>query len=183
MLEGLDRVDWGRLTHAHGAAGDVPARIRALTSPNAEARLDAANGLANTIFHQGSRYRASAPAVPFLFEVLKAPDTQGKAEIIQLLELLAAGYPGRHLRSGFDPAEEFAEADRLARRVDLEQLRAAPPDEDDDWDPGRQALWAKDAYQAVLRRVGTLRGLTRDADKNVRKAAVRALAWFPEAAA
>ncbi len=182
-LKGLERVPWDRLTHAYGPAGDVPARIRALTSPNAKVRLDAANGLANTIFHQGSRYRASAPAVPFHFELLRDPEQPDKHLIIQVVELLAAGYPEQHLRRGFDPAREFAKAERLARRIDLAKLRAAPPDEEDDWDPGRQALWAKDAYEAVQRRLATLQRLTRDAEQPVRMAAVRTLAWFPDAAA
>ena len=32
MLEGLDAVDWGRLSHAYGAAVDVPDLIRALAT-------------------------------------------------------------------------------------------------------------------------------------------------------
>ena len=32
MLEGLDAVEWAQLTHAYGAAVDVPELIRALTS-------------------------------------------------------------------------------------------------------------------------------------------------------
>src|SRR5436853_6116689 len=100
MLTGLNRVNWNRLTHAHGPAGDVPARIRALTSRDAKVRQNAVNGLANTIFHQGSRYRASAPTVPFLFELLKARNTKGKPAIIHLLELLAVGYPEKYLRQG-----------------------------------------------------------------------------------
>jgi HEAT repeat protein len=183
MLEGLDRINWDRLAHAYGRAGDVPGHIRALASPDARARQRAVNSLVNTIFHQGSRYRASAPAVPFLFELLKHPEAQDKEQIIVLLERLAVGYPENYLLRGFDPVREFAKADRLARRVDLAQLRKAEPDEADDWDPGRQALWARDAYQAVLGRAGTLQRLTRATDLKVRMAAVRVLAWFPEAAA
>ena len=38
MLEGLERIDWGRLTHAYGPAGEVPGWIRELTSDDAAVR-------------------------------------------------------------------------------------------------------------------------------------------------
>src|SRR5262245_2127363 len=97
MLEGLDRVDWGRLTHAYGCADDVPCRIRALASDDTEGRRTAWNDLRATICHQGARYRASAPAVPFLFELLEAPGAQDKGALIGLLEGLAVGYAEWHV--------------------------------------------------------------------------------------
>src|SRR5262249_40767817 len=125
MLDGLDHVNWGRLTHAYGSAEKVPEMIRELRSPDASTRKDAIGGLVCTIFHQGSRYRASAPAVPFLLEVLDALDTQDKERLIDLLVLLAVGYQEPHLPLGFDPSREFKEADELGAREDLEALRAA----------------------------------------------------------
>jgi len=183
MLEALEQVDWGQLTHAYGTAEDVPVLIRDLRDPDATTRQNAINHLFNTIFHQGSRYRASAPAVPFLFEVLEAPDTQGKEQILLLLEHLAVGYPENHLGHGFAPDKAFARAERLGRRVDLAKLRAAEPQEKDQWDLGRQNLWEKDAYEAVLQRIDCVQRLTRDSDKPVRIEAVRTLAWFPAVAA
>lgn len=182
MLEGLDRIDWDRLAHAYGPAGDVPGWIRSLASADAEARGAALDSLRATICHQGSRYRASAPAVPFLFEILEAPGAPGKAGLIRLLEGLAVGYPEWHVPLGFDPAGSFAEADELGGPEDLDRIRSADPDEDEDDEPPRQALWRKDAYEAVLARLGAFRDLTRDADPQVRIAAVKALAWFPSAA-
>jgi hypothetical protein len=38
MLENLDQVDWDRLTHAYGPAGEVPGWIRELTSDHAAVR-------------------------------------------------------------------------------------------------------------------------------------------------
>ena len=73
MLEGLERIDWERLTHAYGPAGEVPGWIRELTSDDAAVRKRAFDVLEGSICHQGSRYRASAPAVPFLFELLTHP--------------------------------------------------------------------------------------------------------------
>ena len=60
MLEGLDRIDWERLTHANGFAGEVPGWIRELTSDDAAVRERAFGLLEGNICHQGSRYRASA---------------------------------------------------------------------------------------------------------------------------
>lgn len=182
MLEDLEQVHWSRLTHAYGTAEDVPANIRDLGASDAQTRQKAINGLLHTIFHQGSRYRASAPAVPFLFEVLDAPDTQGKEKILLLLEYLAVGYPENYLQRGFAPEKAFARAERLGKRVDLAKLRAAEPEEKDDWDLARQNLWEKDAYEAVLKRMDLIQRLTKDADKPVRIAAVRVLAWFPAVA-
>jgi hypothetical protein len=71
MLEGLERIDWERLTHAYGSAGEVPGWIRELTSDDAAVRKRAFDVLEGSICHQGSRYRAIAPAVTFLFELLE----------------------------------------------------------------------------------------------------------------
>ncbi len=179
MLEGLDQINWGRLTHAYGSAEDVPTFIRALRSPDASDRKDARHGHYYTIFHQGWRYRASAPAVPFLFEVLEAPDTQDKVELIDVLTHLAVGYPEHHLPFGYDYSEDEGE---LRPQEDFDRIRAADPD-DNDWEPDTQPLWRIDAHQAVLRGVGTFQRLTQDSDQQLREAAVKALAWFPEAAA
>ncbi|MDG3007048.1 hypothetical protein [Paludisphaera mucosa] len=183
MLEDLDRVDWARLTHAYGPAGDLPAKIRGLASPDPKARESSRNGLFATIFHQGTRYRASAPAVPFLFEVLEAPETPERDQLIDLLVHLAVGYPEGHLPAGFDPSRAFPEIDELGAEDDLDAVRSAEPSEEDEYEAGRGALWARDAYRAVLARLDVFRRVADDDDEKVRKAAVRALAWFPEAAA
>ncbi|MGV3720838.1 MAG: hypothetical protein ACO1SX_08000 [Actinomycetota bacterium] len=182
MLEGLDRIDWSRLTDGYGAAEHVPDDIRALASSNSDARNEALRRLSGTIFHQGSRYRASAPAVPFLFEVLTAPETRGRCEIIQLLLMLAVGYPDRHLPFGLDLTREFRAVEKLARKVDLDRIRTGAPCEDDDWDEGYIALWARDTYEAVEREIRVFRELARDPEEAVRRSAVRALAWFPREA-
>ncbi|WP_165232632.1 HEAT repeat domain-containing protein [Aquisphaera insulae] len=182
LLDGLDDVDWGRLSHAYGRAGDVPGFLRALASPDPEGRRKGLGDLRWTICHQGSRYRASAPAVPFLFEVLEAPGTQDRAAIVGLLASLAVGYQEWHVPLGFDPDGAFVEAGRLGQESDLDEIRAAEPDEDeDDGDPGRLNLWEKDTYEAVLSRVDVFRRLAADEDRDVRLAAVKALAWFPAA--
>ncbi|MBC6468843.1 hypothetical protein [Actinomadura alba] len=66
MLEGLDTVDWAKLSHAYGPAEDVPDLLRGLVSEDDEVRGEAIYELCGTIYHQGTVYSASAPAVPFL---------------------------------------------------------------------------------------------------------------------
>ncbi|QEH38440.1 hypothetical protein OJF2_70410 [Aquisphaera giovannonii] len=181
-LDRLDGVGWARLSHAYGRAGDVPGFLRALLSTDAEARRKGLGDLQWTICHQGSRYRASAPAVPFLFDVLEAPGTQDRAPLIDLLASLAVGYQEWHVPLGFDPFAAFAEGEVPWQEIDPDELRATDPEEEDDHDPGLlNLLWEKDAYEAVLRRVYVFQELTNDGDRGVRIAAAKALAWFPAA--
>jgi hypothetical protein len=65
-LAGLDDVDWAGLRHAYGPAGDTPGLLRALVSESPAKREHAVHELYGNIFHQGSRYEATAHAVPFL---------------------------------------------------------------------------------------------------------------------
>ena len=182
MLEGLERIDWERLTHAYGPAGEVPGWIRELTSDDAAVRKRAFDVLEGSICHQGSRYRASAPAVPFLFELLESPSAKDRVRLIRLLTNLAIGYPEWHVPLGFDPAQRFAEIEALGGPDEIERIRDAEPEEEEDFEPGRDALWQRDAYEVVIGRIVTLQGLSRDEDPDVRAAAVKALAWFPGAA-
>jgi len=91
MLERLHTVDWNALTHAYGPAGDVPGLILALTAADRQARKDAYWELYGTIFHQGTRYPATAPAVPFLLELLADPATPDRHDLLLLLTHLVTG--------------------------------------------------------------------------------------------
>jgi tetratricopeptide (TPR) repeat protein len=91
MLERLQTVDWNALTHAYGAAADVPDLLRALADPDRQIRKDAYWELYGNIFHQGTRYPATAPAVPFLLELLGDPSTPDRHEILLLVTHLVTG--------------------------------------------------------------------------------------------
>jgi len=91
MLEGLDTIDWESLKHAYGEATDVPSLLRALLSPDAKVREETIYGLFGNIWHQGTVYPATAAAVPFLYELIAAPDVQDKANIAHLLASIADG--------------------------------------------------------------------------------------------
>ncbi len=91
MLEGLDQVDWKRLSHAYGSAEDVPDLLRALMSPDSAVREAAIGELHGNIYHQGTVYEATAYAAPFLLELLEAPEVAGKAELLFLVHSIATG--------------------------------------------------------------------------------------------
>lgn len=91
MLERLQTVDWNALTHAYGAAADVPDLLRALADPDRQVRKDAYWELYGNIFHQGTRYPATAPAIPFLLELLADPATPDRHELLLLVTHLVTG--------------------------------------------------------------------------------------------
>ena len=91
MLEGLEDVKWDELGHAYGPASDVPGVIRNLASPDPKIRGKALHQLHGNIWHQGTVYEATAPAVPFLVALLQAPEVEDKHCILAYLALLANG--------------------------------------------------------------------------------------------
>ncbi|MEU0560652.1 hypothetical protein [Dactylosporangium sp. NPDC006015] len=199
MLDGLDDIDWASLEHAYGPAADVPGHLRALRSGAAGDRRGALSGLYGGICHQGTRYEASAPAVPFLLELLADPATPDRAAVVELVASIAVGHHGTWLPDGF-PAAGL----RAAAVGGAELLRAAPPpaedDEDEDFegesrldywealgDDQRSAMAAHvelAAYDAVRAGLPVLRELVIGGDAHgdaaLRAAAAFTLGWFPE---
>jgi hypothetical protein len=68
VLETLDEVDWPSRTHAFGTAADVPHLLRRVVAGGSDGQ-DALAELFVTIWHQGTVYDATAPAVAFLGEL------------------------------------------------------------------------------------------------------------------
>jgi HEAT repeat protein len=199
-LTGLDAVDWSALTHAYGPADDVPGQLRALCSPDPEERGKALDALYGTIFHQGSRYPATAAAVPFLARMAADTSLPGRAAHLELLAALAIGYDEAHLPGGVDvaawrrEAEEFLAQDPREVRAELDAWVEAAADDAErrrrdfhrtmfDHEQQREAVAAElGAYDAVRRELPALRGLLGDDEPAVRAAAAYLLAWFPEEA-
>ncbi|MFH8803990.1 HEAT repeat domain-containing protein [Streptomyces sp. NPDC017936] len=199
-LAGLDAIGWSELEHAYGPADDVPGQLRALCAEDAEARREALHALYGNIFHQGSRYPASAAAVPFLARMAADVTLHDRTEHLELLAALAIGYDEAHLPVGLDIAGWRREAAEF-RGQDPEEIRA----EYDAWveaatDEGErrvremrramfdhaQQLEAVEAelgaYDAVRSEVPVLSALLGDDDPDVRAATAYLLAWFPEEA-
>ena len=122
MLKGLDAIRWSELTHAYGSAEDIPEILRDLA-----AGLD--DGYERTplyelfgnIYHQGSVYEATAPAVPFLIEIAARSETRDRAGILQLIACIALGKPHRcgpdayqAVVAGAEPLLGILDAERIS---------------------------------------------------------------------
>ena len=157
-------------------------------------------GLYSNIFHQGSRYEATAYAVPFLARLALDPRIRQRDVILHLLVALAIGYDEAYLPGGVDIAgwrasvERIRTADPAQRLRELDAWVEAARDEadrqvrgmyravDDPTAELRSALDELAAYDAVRAEVPRLRGLLRDGDPRVRAAAAYLTGWFPQEA-
>ncbi len=138
LLQGVQQVAWSSLSHAYGPADNVPGLLRELLSPEQEKRQWALGELFSCICHQGTIYDASVAAVPFLIELLAAPETPDKSDIACLLASIGAGcgYYEAHSLSFSDLdwrdilAQEGLDLDEVLAeeaRIDAEARRAVRP--------------------------------------------------------
>jgi hypothetical protein len=148
VLEGLEAVDWAALGQAYGSAEDVPAWLRALRSPDPEVRQWGHEDW-NIVHRQGTRYSATAPAVPFLVELATAPDTHDRAWLVNLLAYAAVGNEEAVLPDG------VVSLDRLGDTTS--------------WPEPEYAAWALAAYQAVQAALPALLPLLEEDDDRVRR--------------
>ena len=196
-LAGLDDIDWSGLEHAYGEAEDVPDQLRALVSQDPDERAKTIDQLYGNIFHQGTRYQATAYAVPFLARLALEPGTFRRAELVDMLGSITVGYDEVYLPQGIDP---------VAQRAEFEQLRSGREErmrEYDAWveaaaDDGERERrqWRRDlynyelevraaddhlsAYAAVRAQVPALRALLAEDDAALRASVAYLLAWFPQ---
>ncbi|SNT47801.1 HEAT repeat domain-containing protein [Actinacidiphila glaucinigra] len=87
VFAGLDRIAWPELHHAYGPADDVPDLLRALAATDEESAEEAEQELWSSIVHQGTVYRATVPAVPFLARLAAAGVRS--AELLGMLGAIA----------------------------------------------------------------------------------------------
>ncbi len=154
MFENLNSVDWSKLTHAYGASTDVPDLLRALASEDTDVRENAMYELYGNIWHQGTVYQASAHAVPFLVELLKAPKVLGKDAILILLAHLANGSSFHDVNQHLPMLKAKAARTEWQDRIPLE------------------LEWVRAATEAVKAGTKTYVSLLSDPDPSVRSAAV-----------
>lgn len=91
MLEGLNKINWSQLHQAYGDASNVPILIRKFLSQDEGERDEAEQDLFNCICHQGTIWEATSYAIPFLWELIKSPETPDKLKIIFLLASFGIG--------------------------------------------------------------------------------------------
>lgn len=70
--EELFNVNWSKLTHAFGAANDVPVNLVALTSKDEDIYNEGIDFLYQTICHQGTIYQATSYTIPFLIDIARS---------------------------------------------------------------------------------------------------------------
>lgn len=201
MLDTLDTVPWATLEHAYGSADDVPDTLRGLISPEEKTRQEAYYTIYGNIFHQGTRYEATPYAVPFLFEMLRDPNTPDRPSLLGLLTSLALGYEEEHLPFGIDPDAYYSSLETEESKQLLERVRAyglvygneddenkaadrnVTPAELDAMYEVKLGVGMRDTYNAIEDHVPELIALLEDGDRIVRMEAAHLLAWFPRRAA
>ncbi|MFI0366516.1 armadillo/beta-catenin-like repeat-containing protein [Actinomadura sp. 1N219] len=148
-----DAADWAGLTHAYGAATNLPDTLEQVGSDDPAVVERALYDLSGSIYHQGWVYPATVPAVGVLYELVSHPGTHLRPRILGLLSEIAGAV------------------------WDLEDH-----DEDEYGEPDLATVleWARAARAAVETGVPTLMSLLDDGDPAVRAAAPFVLADFPE---
>ncbi|MGW4461910.1 hypothetical protein [Micromonospora sp. NPDC004704] len=180
MHPGIDTVDWSKLRHAYGTAEDVPANLRELADEDESVRHGAFGELWSSLVHQGSRYEASAYAVPFLLDLVADPATPDRFLVARFLALVAIGSDEAWLPDGIDVDHLRTRADggEQALRRYREGADLAPEDH------GRIDAHADlTAWEAVRDGLPVLRALLREDDSDLRTVVAYTLGWFPATAA
>jgi hypothetical protein len=148
MLRHLDAVPWSDLTHAYGSAADVPGQLRAVADGTGDPEP-----FFGSLWHQGTVYPATAPAVPFLAE-LAVGVPRHRATLLRLLAGMACG-------SGYHQVH-----DPLFRRVGV------PDDHDLGPTLAQERRDVTAAHGAVCAAWPGLAGCLDDPDPAVREAAL-----------
>jgi hypothetical protein len=154
MLEGLDRIPWSQLGHAYGVAADVPEMLQALTSDDRDERENGLDGLFWSIHHQGTIYDSTAPAVPFLFELVSSPDVLDRDRILELLAAIAGGCGYLQVHQVYDSP---------SRRASPEHQNTL----------AEERAWQKAVQDAVWQGWPTILELLRADDDNIRLQALQ----------
>ncbi|SPJ72256.1 uncharacterized protein FTOL_01984 [Fusarium torulosum] len=161
-LAGLESINWSQLTHAYGPADDVPLLLRQLQSTDPKLYLPALDECWSSIYHQGTRYSASAQAVPFLYSLLDHQTTKNRQNLLYLITALAIGHPDWCIPNGLHVAEW--------------EKRITDMGEDEDH---KFALDEFKSYEAVERGLSSVVHCLKEESPAMRATAAHALAFFP----
>jgi hypothetical protein len=132
-LDLIARHDWERLSHAYGTAADAPAQLAAVVVGDTTTRARAWWNLWGNIWHQGTVYSATAPAVPVLATVARWEDHPDRVQAFMMLREIAAGYGAAKaavdavLEVALPPLfERWIDEPEVVKRVLLWTLSASP---------------------------------------------------------
>lgn len=161
MLDGLDKIDWKSLHHAYGSAADVPGNLRGLLSFVPAIREESLSNLEFSIFHQGSVYEATVPAVRFLVELSMNPDVRNREALLYLLADIATG------NGWFTNHQSLS----VIRQVYSEQII--------ELNQQKEARHVSELREELARHAEPLSGLVATEDSKVRLAATHLMALLP----
>lgn len=94
-MDRSDKFAWDQVTHAFGPAVDVPGWITGLRDPALAA--ECLGELYGSISHQGTRYSATAPCIPYLVEAARDRSVADRVSVVFLIQFCAMGYSGDSL--------------------------------------------------------------------------------------
>ncbi|CAM5675097.1 hypothetical protein [Streptomyces aurantiogriseus] len=124
LLKGVARVRWSELRDAQGTpAGGIPPLLSRIAYGGEDTARLAIDELGDLVCALGFVLgEATAPAVPFLFELAGAPQVPCKAELLELLESIcradnwhsSAAAAGGPKRTGFQEQPTWEVAARAA---------------------------------------------------------------------
>ncbi|MFI1928836.1 MULTISPECIES: hypothetical protein [unclassified Streptomyces] len=177
--------DWACLHHAYGSAEDVPGQLAALSSADPVIRSAAVSALSGNVYHQGTRWPASAHVVAPLVALADTPTTPDRTTVVHLLHAVALGdLPDDVLP--FDPVRAFSAAEQVGPADEAAVLRVLFEDEDPDPDSVADVAdavairWAADAYRAAERHAPSFLTWLHDPEPGVATRTAALLAWFPQ---
>ncbi|MFJ4623942.1 hypothetical protein [Streptomyces sp. NPDC088812] len=177
-------TDWAVLHHAHGRATDVPGHLAALAGADPVARRAAVSSLTGSVYHQGTRWPASAHVVAPLVALVDTPTTPDRTVVLRVLHAVAIGDRGDE-ELPFDQARAFAEADRIGPSDEEAVLHVLFEQDEPDIEAVADVAdavvlrWAAAAHRAAERHAGVFLRWLRDPDPAVAAHAAALLVWFP----
>lgn len=178
-------TDWAGLHHAYGRAADVPAHLAALTDADPAVRRTAVSFLTGSVYHQGTRWPASAHVVAPLVALVCAPTTPDRATVLRVLHAVVIGDPGDD-ELPFDPVRAFAEADRVGPADVAAVVRVLFEEDDPDIESVADVAdavalrWAADAYRAAEPHTAAFVSWLHDPDPAVAALAAALVVWFSD---
>ena len=183
MLDRLDDIDWAGLHDGCGSAAQIPVLLRELASSRSERWSQAASQLFGSIYHQGTRWEASAPAIPFLVELINSPHVAFRTNSLQMLFSAGLGDDWPDDESlPFEPGREFGVVEHLTPGEIVcasENFWNGEFDDDLQERVPLALVWARNAYYALEREAHHLLNWVDDQDQTLSCLAMSGIPWLP----
>ncbi|MEH0155412.1 hypothetical protein V6R21_14795 [Limibacter armeniacum] len=177
MLENLESINWED-TISCSISERMPDLIKELTSKDRMVRQDAMWDLYDSIIDQDeTRLELATYVAPFLFELILSDNIKDRQELIKLLVCLAI--PNDYIK-------EF-----LGVGFTIDKFKSVLQDAENKMSDDKRKLYKQRGgglktslacYGMIAKEAGKFLQLTEDKDKLTRRAAIYALAWFPDLA-